>query len=84
MAVTLACPFSVNAQIFTLAPSLEQAPDQMTSRLFAALSVTLVPTGNAAEPELPTAALKPAGLDVTRPPPPGRARREVSVPQPYA
>jgi hypothetical protein len=69
LAVTPAGPFSVNAQIFTFWPPLEQAPDQMTSRWFVALSVTLVPTGNAAEPVLPTATLTPAGLEVTRSPP---------------
>ena len=41
----------------------------MTSRWLVALSVTLVPTGNAAEPVLPTATLMPAGLEVTRSPP---------------
>src|ERR671914_2066067 len=41
----------------------------MTSRWLVALSVTLVPIGNAADPVLPTATLMPAGLDVTRSPP---------------
>ena len=41
----------------------------MTSRWFVALSVTLVPAGNAAEPVPPTATSMPAGLEVTRSPP---------------
>jgi hypothetical protein len=50
----------------------------MTSRWLVALSMTLVPAGNAAEPLLPTATLMPAGLEVTRSPPAahyGRQRR---------
>jgi len=38
LAVTVAFPFSVNVQVFVLFAPLEQAPDQMTSRLFVALS----------------------------------------------
>ena len=65
-AVTLAVPFSVNVHVFLLLPPLEQAPDQMTSRLLVALSVIEVPTVNDAEPVLPTATLMPAGVEVTR------------------
>ena len=69
MAVTDAFPFSVNVQVFVLLPPLEHAPDQMTSRLFVALSVIDVPIVNEAEPVLPTATLMPAGFEVTRSPP---------------
>jgi hypothetical protein len=69
LAVTGALPFSVNVQVFVLFPPLEQAPDQMTSRLLVALSVILVPVVNEADPLLPTATLMPAGLEVTRSPP---------------
>ena len=69
MAVTAAFAFSVNVQVFVLLPPLEHAPDQMTSRLFVALSVIDVPIVNGAEPVLPTVTLMPAGLEVTRSPP---------------
>ena len=69
MAVTDAFPFSVNVQVFVLLPPLEHPPDQMTSRLFVALSVIVVPVANDAEPLLPTATLMPAGFEVTRSPP---------------
>ena len=69
MAVTAAFAFNVNVQVLVLFPPLEQAPDQMTSRLFVALSVILVPVANDAEPLLPTGTLMPAGLEVTRSPP---------------
>jgi hypothetical protein len=68
LAVTVALPVSVNVQVFVLFPPLEQAPDQMTSRLFVALSVIVVPVANDAEPLLPTATLMPVGLEVTRSP----------------
>jgi D-arabinose 1-dehydrogenase-like Zn-dependent alcohol dehydrogenase len=68
LAVTVAFPVSVNVQVFVLLPPLEQAPDQMTSRLFVALSVIVVPVANDDEPLLPTATLIPAGLEVTRSP----------------
>jgi hypothetical protein len=67
--VTAAFAFSVNVQLLVLFPPLEHAPDQMTSRLFVALSVIDVPIANDAEPLLPTATLIPAGLEVTRSPP---------------
>ena len=44
-----ALPLNVNVQVFVLLPPLEQAPDQMTSRLFVALSVIVVPVVNDAE-----------------------------------
>jgi hypothetical protein len=69
LAVTVALPFSVNVQVFVLLPPLEHAPDQLTSRLFVALSVIVVPVANDADPLLPTATLMPAGLEVTRSPP---------------
>src|SRR5262249_61282675 len=67
-ALTEALPFPVSVPVFTFSPPLEQAPDQITSRVFDALSVTEVPMVNVAEPVLPTATLIPAGLDVTRSP----------------
>ena len=68
LAVTEALPFSVNVQVLALFPPLEQAPDQMTSRPFVALSVIAVPVAKFAEPLLPTLTLMPAGLEVTRSP----------------
>ena len=53
--------------VFALLP-LEQAPDQITSRVLEALSVIEVPVVNVAEPVLPTVTLIPAGLEVTRSP----------------
>ena len=58
----------VNVQVFALLPPLEQAPDQITSRPFDAVSVIEVPVVNDAEPVLPTATLIPAGLEVMRSP----------------
>lgn len=66
--MTVAFPFKVNVQVFVLFPPLEHAPDQMTSRLFVALSVIVVPVANDAEPLLPTDTLMPAGFEVTRSP----------------
>ncbi len=54
--------------VLVLLPPLEQAPDQIASRPLVTLSVIRVPTANAADPELPTDTLMPAGLDVTRSP----------------
>ena len=54
--------------IFALLPPLEQAPDQIASRVLDTLSVTEVPVANVAEPVLPTATLIPAGLELTRSP----------------
>jgi hypothetical protein len=59
---------SVNVQVFTLLPPLEQAPDQTVSRPFVALSVIDVPALNAAEPAVPTLTLMPAGFELTRSP----------------
>src|SRR5918994_5037699 len=69
LAVTEAFAFSVNVKVLVLFPPLEHAPDQMTSRLFVALSVIVVPVANDADPLLPTATLMPAGFEVTRSPP---------------
>jgi hypothetical protein len=68
LAVTDAAPPRVNPHVFALAPLLEHAPDQIASRPFETLSVTVVPAANVAEPLLPVATLIPAGLDVTRSP----------------
>ena len=54
--------------VVVLLPPLEQAPDQITSRVLVALSVIDAPITNVAEPVLPTATLIPAGLEVTRSP----------------
>lgn len=67
--MTAAFAFNANVQVFILSPPLEHAPDQMTSRLFVALSVIVVPVANDADPLLPTATLMPAGFEVTRSPP---------------
>jgi hypothetical protein len=69
LAVTVALPVSVNLQVLVLFPPLEHAPDQITSRLFVALSVIDVPIANDADPLLPTATLMPTGFEVTRSPP---------------
>lgn len=66
--MTEAFPLSVKVHVFVLFPPLEQAPDQMTSRLSVALSVIAVPVANDAEPLLPTATLMPVGVEVTRSP----------------
>ena len=67
-AVTDAFAPIVKVHVFVLFPPLEHAPDQITSRVFVALSVIDVPVVNDADPVLPTATLMPAGLDVTRSP----------------
>jgi hypothetical protein len=56
---------SVNVQVFVLFPLLEQAPDQIASRPFDTLSVIDVPVANEADPVLPTATLRPEGVDLT-------------------
>jgi hypothetical protein len=68
LAVTAAVPAIVNVHVFVLFPPLEHAPDQTASRPFETLSVIEVPVVNDPDPELPTATLMPAGLDVTRSP----------------
>ena len=65
---TDAAPLIVNVQVFRLLPLLEHAPDQIASRPLETVSVIEVPVVNDADPELPTATLMPAGLDVTRSP----------------
>jgi len=66
--VTDAAADIVNVQVLLLAPPLEQAPDQIASRPFDTLSVTLVPEANDADPLLPVLTLMPAGADVIRSP----------------
>jgi hypothetical protein len=66
--VTEAVPVIVNVHVRVLFPLLEQAPDQIASRPFETLSVIAVPVVNDPDPELPTATLIPAGLEVTRSP----------------
>ena len=68
LAVTVAVPVSVNEQNFALLPLLEQAPDQVASRLFDTLSVTMVPVANDAAPVPPVVTSMPTGLEVTRTP----------------
>src|SRR5690242_10812790 len=58
----------VRVQVLVLAPPLEHAPDQIASRPLATLRVMTVPGANCAEPVLPVATLKPAGLETTRSP----------------
>jgi hypothetical protein len=69
LAVTAAFAFNVSVQVFVLLPPVEHAPDQMTSRLFVALSVIVVPAAKDPDPLLPTATLMPAGFEVMRSPP---------------
>lgn len=61
-------PLIVNVHVFVLLPPLEQAPDQIASLPFETLSLIDVPVVNDPDPELPTATLMPAGVDVTRSP----------------
>jgi hypothetical protein len=68
LAETLAAALSVKVHVLVLFPPLEHAPDQTASRPLVTLSVICVPAANGADPELPTATLMPAGLDVTRSP----------------
>lgn len=67
-AVTDAVPVIVNVHDLFLSPSLEHAPDQIASLPFETLSLIDVPVVNDPDPELPTATLMPAGVDVTRSP----------------
>jgi hypothetical protein len=66
LAVTEALPFNVKVQLLVLLPELEQAPDQMASRLSVTRSVIEVPVVNDADPVEPTLTLIPDGVDVTR------------------
>jgi hypothetical protein len=68
VAVTDAFAFKVSVQVLALAPPLEHAPLQITSRPLATLSVTAVPGANCADPVLPVATLRPAGFETTRSP----------------
>lgn len=68
MTDTEAAPLIVNVHVFRLLPPLEHAPEKIASRPFETVSVIDVPVVNGADPELPTATLMPAGLDVTRSP----------------
>jgi hypothetical protein len=65
LAETLEPPENVKVQVFAFWPPLEQAPDQMASRLPDTLRVIEAPTVNDAEPLLPLATLMPAGFDTT-------------------
>src|SRR5262245_15955725 len=67
-ALTEAAPVRVDVHVFVLFPPLEQAPEQITSRVLVALSVIDVPIVTVAELVVPTATLIPAGLEVTRSP----------------
>jgi hypothetical protein len=58
----------VNVHVLRLLPPLEHPPDQIASRPFDTASVICVPVVNDADPELPTATLMPAGVEVTRSP----------------
>ena len=58
----------VKVQVRALFPPLEQAPDQIASRLSLTLNVIEVLTAKLAEPVLPTVTLMPAGFDDTRSP----------------
>jgi len=53
----------VKVQLFTLAPLLEQPPDQMADRPLLTLSVTDVPVAKLALPVVPTLTASPAGVD---------------------
>jgi len=68
LAETDALAVRVNVQFRVLFPPLEHEPDHTASRPFETVRVTLVLTGNDADPVEPTATLIPAGLDVTRSP----------------
>src|SRR6058998_3704412 len=55
----------VKLHVLTLAPPLEQPPDQMASRPLLTLSVTDVPVAKLALPVVPTLTVSPAGLEET-------------------
>jgi hypothetical protein len=57
--------FKVKAQVLTLLPPLEQAPDQIASRPPVRLRVNEVPTLKLLFPVLPVGTLIPAGLETT-------------------
>lgn len=64
----MASPFNTKVQLLVLLPPLEQAPDQIASRLLVTRKVIDVPVANEAEPVVPTLTLIPVGVDVTRSP----------------
>lgn len=68
LALTAALLFKVNVQLAFLDPLLEHAPDQTADRPLDTVSVIALPVFIEADPELPTATLMPAGLEVTRSP----------------
>jgi hypothetical protein len=68
LALTDALAFNTNVHVLVLLPPLEQAPDQIASRLLVTRSVIDVPVGNEAEPVVPTLTLIPVGVDVIRSP----------------
>ena len=68
-AVTLALPLSVKVHVRVSLHPLEQAPDQMASRPLLMDSEIRVPLANVPEPVLPTATLRPDGLEKTFSPP---------------
>lgn len=64
--MTVAFALAVNVQVLVLFPLLEQAPDQIVSRVL--VSRTEVPTANDADPLLPVDTLIPVGDEVIRSP----------------
>ena len=62
--MTALAPVTVNVQVRTLFPPLEQAPDHTASRPLDTDRVTDVPMAKPADPLLPVATLIPAGLDL--------------------
>ena len=65
LAVTEALLLKVNVQLLVLLPPLEQAPDQIASRLLLTRSVTAVPTLNVPDPVDGTRTLIPEGVELT-------------------
>src|SRR6266852_9248379 len=61
--VTDVAALTVTVQLFTLAPPLEQPPDQMATRPLLTVSVTGVPVVKLALPVVPTLTASPAGVD---------------------
>src|SRR5690348_17071633 len=64
-ASTCESAFNVKVQLLALLPPLEHAPDQIASRPLETVRVTDVPCANGAVEVLPTAALIPAGVELT-------------------
>jgi len=65
LAVTEALLLNVKVQVLVLLPLLEQAPDQIASRLLLTRSVMAVPALNVADRLDPTGALIPEGVELT-------------------